>query len=254
MTWRYAFASIIGTSHRELNLPCQDRCLVQVLRGTAEAEVLAIAVADGAGSAAQAERGAYLVTETLIGCAQRALSDGLRLQDITRALAQSWIGDVVLAVGEQADLDGIPARDLAATALLTLATPQAVACIQVGDGVQVVRVDGRYEIALWPQNGEYASSTTFACDADAIVAAEARVITGHIQEVAVMTDGVQSLAIHYASRTAHSPFFEALLPTVRRASVGEDGALNRALGDFLDSQQVNDRTNDDKTLVLASLG
>ena len=254
MSWRYVWASTIGTGHRELGLPCQDRCIVQLQQGTNEPEVLVIAVADGAGSAAQAERGAYLVTETLLGCAQRALQNGLRVPEVTRDIARAWITEVVAAIREQAALAGIPARDYAATALLTLATPQAAACVQVGDGVQVVHLDDRYEVAIWPQNGEYASSTVFACDEDAIEAADVRVLVGRIQDVAAMTDGVQSLAIHYASRTAHGPFFNALLPSVRQASPGEDERLNRALADFLDTRQVNERTNDDKTLVLASLG
>ncbi len=252
MSWRYVWASAIGTAHRDLGLPCQDRGVVQIQHGSSEPEALVIAVADGAGSASAADRGAYLVTETLLTCVQQALNSGLRVADITSEDARAWIAEVVSCVQMQANAVGLPAREMAATALLAIATPQVVACIQVGDGVQVVRVDDRYEIALWPQNGEYASSTNFACDADAITATEVRIITGVIQDIAVMTDGVQALALHYASHTAHAPFFDALLPAVRNAPPGEDDSLNRALADFLDSVMVNDRTTDDKTLVMAS--
>jgi hypothetical protein len=255
MTWRYVWAREAGTSHLEHGIPCQDDCAILTMAGSREPEVLVIAVADGAGSADEAERGSKLVVQTLLTCAQRSLAAGLRIEEIGQETAREWIATVVAAVEEQASLMGIPPRSLAATALLTLATARAVACVQVGDGVQVVRVkDQSYQVAIWPHQGEYASTTVFACDGDAIEAAEARVFTGPIADVVVMTDGMQPLAIHYATRSAHTPFFDMMLRSVRGADPGEHPELNRALGEFLLTEEVNQRTTDDKTLVIASLG
>jgi hypothetical protein len=70
-----------------------------------------------------------------------------------------------------------------------------------------------------------------------------------VDELALFTDGLQMLALHFASRSAHRPFFEPLFTTLREAANPE--ALGGPLREFLDSPAVNERTEDDKTLVLA---
>ena len=70
--------------------------------------------------------------------------------------------------------------------------------------------------------------------------------------MALLTDGLQGLALRFASREAHGPFFEPMFARLRReARRGLDG-LHGELARFLDSPAVNQRTDDDKTLVLAT--
>ncbi|MGL4552961.1 MAG: PP2C family serine/threonine-protein phosphatase, partial [Gemmataceae bacterium] len=64
-------------------------------------------------------------------------------------------------------------------------------------------------------------------------------------------DGLQGLALHYATRTAHGPFFAPLFRALRGADPEELGDPMRA---FLESPRVNGRTDDDKTLILAARG
>lgn len=73
-----------------------------------------------------------------------------------------------------------------------------------------------------------------------------------IDEVALLSDGLQRLALHYQTRTAHAAFFKPMLATLRDASEDALESLSARLEDYLSSPAVNERTDDDKTLVLAS--
>ncbi|HEX8825551.1 MAG TPA: protein phosphatase 2C domain-containing protein, partial [Archangium sp.] len=119
---------------------------------------------------------------------------------------------------------------------------------QVGDGAIVVRRGGDYVPVFWPQVGQYANSTWFLTSRDMEQVLE--VTCGEpVDELAVFTDGLQMLALHFASRSVHRPFFESLFSTLREAARPEE--LVVPLRTFLDSPAVNARTEDDKTLVLA---
>ena len=65
-----------------------------------------------------------------------------------------------------------------------------------------------------------------------------------------VTDGLQMLALNFAGRTAHRPFFEPMFRRLRSAAPGE--GLPLALRRFLNSPAVNGRSDDDKTLILAT--
>jgi hypothetical protein len=73
-----------------------------------------------------------------------------------------------------------------------------------------------------------------------------------IDEIGLFTDGLQRLLLHEATKTAHGPFFRAVFPPVRGESPGCSDRLSIALADLLASSRVNQRTDDDKTLILAT--
>ncbi len=76
-----------------------------------------------------------------------------------------------------------------------------------------------------------------------------------VDEVAIFTDGVERLVLDLQERTAHAPFFRTLFGWVAKteaAAVNEEIPTSEAMGRYLGSKQINDRTDDDKTLILAS--
>jgi hypothetical protein len=76
---------------------------------------------------------------------------------------------------------------------------------------------------------------------------------GSIDEIALLSDGIEPLVLHYASQTVHAPFFNRMFGPVRRSEViGEDRALSQNLEGYLASPAILERTDDDKTLVLAT--
>ena len=73
-----------------------------------------------------------------------------------------------------------------------------------------------------------------------------------IDQVALFSDGLQRLALHYQNRTAHAPFFRSKMQGLEAAEDASPAALSAQLALFLSSPPVNERTDDDKTLILAT--
>jgi hypothetical protein len=68
-----------------------------------------------------------------------------------------------------------------------------------------------------------------------------------------MTDGLQSLALHYASQSVHQPFFQGMFQPLHASSgSAEVPALSDSLEGFLASERVRMRTDDDVSLILAT--
>jgi hypothetical protein len=145
-------------------------------------------------------------------------------------------------------------RDLACTLLAAIVAPIGGGALQIGDGVIVI---GEEKLAwrwlFWPQKGEYANTTFFLSDEKALANAETAPLPDEVLDLAMMSDGLEPLAVHFASRTAHEPFFRSVLAPLHAASgSGEVLPLSQGLSTLLASPAVRSRTDDDATLVLAT--
>ena len=106
---------------------------------------------------------------------------------------------------------------------------------------------------FWPQKGEYANSTFFLSDETALANAEVAALTDDVQDVALMSDGLEPLAMQFAARTTHEPFFRTVLaPLHTVAAPGEAPPLSSGLVALLATPAVRARTDDDATLVIAT--
>jgi hypothetical protein len=148
---------------------------------------------------------------------------------------------------------GLVVRDLACTFLGVVSLPQAAIAIQIGDGGIVVNAGKGLELALIPMVGEYANMTHFVTDDNAVEILQTREYSSQLTEVAVFSDGVQRLALQMATNTPHEPFFTPFFDALRKAAPENEEGLHLALVNFLNSERVNARTDDDKTLVIATL-
>jgi hypothetical protein len=63
---------------------------------------------------------------------------------------------------------------------------------------------------------------------------------------------LQTIALNYQQQTAHEPFFKGLFAPLQNLQEGYSRELSESLAAFLTSSRVNEKTDDDKTLVLAS--
>lgn len=245
--WRFAAARTAGTSHLRANLPCQDRFACAALPGGS----LVLAVADGAGSAAMAEQGAEIAVNTIINYLKRFLEDGRSDFVMMLREAATMAREAIIA---ESDRTGLELRSYASTLLSLVLTPGGGGALQIGDGVIVVS-DGceEWSWVFWPQRGEYANTTYFLTDQDACERLEVEVFSGVITDVALMSDGLEPLALHYASKTVHNPFFEGMFqPLLRVEGSAEINQISGALEQFLASERVGSRTDDDVTLLLAT--
>jgi hypothetical protein len=252
--WRLAAASALGAAHLKLGLPCQDahRCGVQ--RTVGGEPVLVAVVCDGAGSAARAEAGAGLASRLIhdeIAAALRA--EDFEVRDITRAWIEERLGRFQAEVAALAEAEECTPRDYACTLVAAAVGPGRAVFFQIGDGAIVVGEDEEtFRWIFWPDHGEYENVTFFATDPEAASHLQFELVEKRIDEVALLSDGLQRLALHYQTRTAHAGFFKPMLTTLRATPENELESLSAQLEAYLSSPQVNERTDDDKTLILAS--
>jgi hypothetical protein len=100
-----------------------------------------------------------------------------------------------------------------------------------------------------PQRGEYANETYFLTQEDALEHVQVSVHEKAVNSLAVMSDGLTRLALRLPAHEPHPPFFQPLFAFTARAQ-DEQKAAGHLL-EFLASDRVCDRTDDDKSLVLA---
>jgi hypothetical protein len=252
VNWRFLNAAARGTSHERTDVPCQDDCFADVLRVDGAEPVLVAVASDGAGSAASAEEGSGLVCELLPARIEEWLRGGGTVEALQRDVVEQWIGAVRTAIDERAALKELTPRDFACTLVAALVGSTAAAFLQIGDGAIVAWTGETAEVIFWPDGGEYANMTFFTTDEDWAKHLHFEVRGAAFDEVALMTDGLQRLALVFESRAAHAPFFEPMFRALRTAPPGFATELEPSLVTFLGSEAVNARTDDDKSLVLAT--
>jgi hypothetical protein len=245
--WRYMAANATGTSHFRHELPCQDRYAAIV-----EGDWFIAAVCDGAGSAKCSEIGAQIASTVIVDECKRALVLGV---DAGRAVreALSVAREAIICHAEQSQ---IAIRDYSTTALAIVIGPAGGAAAQIGDGLIAIRERGdEWSWVFWPQRGEYANVTHFLVDDNAEQVIESGPISALITDVALMTDGLEPLALHYETRVVHTPFFEGFARPLRNIPTeGFSAELSDQLTKFLMSPKVTTRADDDLTFVLATTG
>lgn len=253
--WRYAFASVRGTSHDRTGVPCQDASACSVIPSADGESILVAVVSDGAGSATRSDDGARRACEMFTEAISAHVLHGGSVCDINREHAHRWLADFQHCIREGAERDGLVPRDFACTVLVAVIGIEHAVFFQMGDGAIVVSDQAEpneYTWVFWPKRGEYANTTYFATDSDASDHLDFALVNGCIAEVALFTDGIESLALHYETQTAHGPFFRPIFAAVRLTPPGLSHHLSGALATFLDSARVNARSDDDKTLAVAT--
>jgi hypothetical protein len=123
--------------------------------------------------------------------------------------------------------------------------------MQIGDGGIVLDFGEGYELAIEPMVGEYANMTHFVTDEDAVRILSTSLYQNVALRVAAFTDGVQRLALNLAESSPHAPFFDPFFRVLENTQADMEDALGAALRRFLQSDAVNERTDDDKTLIFA---
>ena len=249
--WRYAGSSRMGTSHQTTGTSCQDGHCVDVISDRDGQDVLVAVASDGAGSASHSHIGSEVLCTTLMEHFRILIENGANLADFQRPDLDEVLTAAVQAIENRATQEGLATRDLAATCLAAIVSPTVVVAIQVGDGAIVIdNGTDHYEPVIWPMRGEFANETVFLYQPSAIPQAEFRVIARTIRDIAVFTDGIQMVALHYESRTAPASFFRPLFNTMALQPPGSSKVLDGAVGVLLDAPSILCRTDDDRTLVL----
>lgn len=198
-----------------------------------------------------ADMGAQTVVETVVDSATRALLTGGTDPRKLLTDAATAARDRLSAVARD---QAIELREFASTLLAVITGPQGGAVLQIGDGVIVVSEQGSdWRWAFWPQHGEYANTTHFLTDEDATAFLQVDHLGAAVSDIALTTDGLERLALHYGSKAVYRPFFDGIFNPLHQAEgAGEITSLSTALDAFLKSERVSARTDDDVSLIIAT--
>ncbi len=247
--WRHIAQSLQGPSHVGDGTPCQDHNSVQLL-GDDDAAALVACIADGAGSAKYGDAGSTIACQTIIENARSFIDSNGRLDGLQSEDALRWCEDARSRIEEEATRRECPCRELATTLCTAIVTPTSAFFFQIGDGAIILGNRGIYGVVFWPQSGEYANSTNFITADDFRERLEFVTTTSRFTDIALFTDGLERLALRFEGQTAHAPFFDPLFRALR--ATNDMGSLNDGLRQFLASGPVQSRSDDDKTLILAT--
>jgi hypothetical protein len=252
--WVWAAARVAGTSHLKEGMPCQDSFACRVWQGRDGPPVLVAALADGAGSAERADVGSALATSLFVDIVCETFDDGASLENRAETLRYA-IGEARLAVQLKAGHDGRIADDYASTFVAAILSPACAVVGQIGDGAAVIS-DGSngWRPVHWPDHGEYANTTSFLTQADALNTLRVASYQAPIKRIALFSDGLERLVLDFRNRTAHGPFFDGVFRRLNPPiESGYCAQVSDGLASLLASDRVNARTDDDKSLLCAAL-
>lgn len=237
--WMPASACVAGRSHEKAGVPCQDAAGALV-----GPEIVAVALADGAGSARHADTGARLCVAAILEIVSTQF-DALASVDPARAREE-----IITAIREriegEARAHGVVATDYASTLLFVAVEGERYVAGHLGDGVIACERNGRSEVLSCPHRGEHANETVFVTSRDA--ARLMSLVRGDLDgrsSFALMSDGsAESLYVRRDGTLA--PALRSLwgwLDTTAPAAV--ERALETNLRDLF-----RERTGDDCSLAL----
>ncbi len=250
--WWAVGAVARGVSHQANGSPCQDALGYRFLSDG----VLVAALADGAGTADKADRGAQAAVDAALDCLETALAEELL---VTQAEWEELVHRAFVAararVMRLAEEEGEPLRGYATTLTCLIATAYHIVAGALGDGVVVAgEAEGDLQAVTQIQRGEYANETYFLTQDQALEHLQTVAIYGTFDRLAMMSDGLTRLALKLPAYQPHRPFFQPLFTFALDAREGDGEAQERAeaqLRAFLTSERVCARTDDDKSLLLA---
>lgn len=250
--WRIAHASAIGTAHINQRTECQDRYGCEIVK-TNDGEVLIAVVADGAGSTTDGQIGAEIACQFFIEEAADFLnSQDASISSLNLEFGKLWLSFFQKKISEIAEKEKKTMRDFASTFVTAIIGENQAVFFQIGDGGAVFSTSGEaksYKFAITPEESEYVNVTEFLTDENAINSLRFEKINERIEDLILFSDGIFAVAVDYQSGQPHEPF---LMPMIAPLRNGNGNNLDEKLVNFLSSPKMNEKTDDDKTIILAS--
>ena len=253
--WRVAQASAIGTAHLNQGTECQDRYASQTVK-IKNGEVLLLGVvADGAGSTTDGQTGAEIACRLFID----EVTDFLNSQDaavgsLNAEFGKFWISYFRQKITAIAETQGKTIRDFASTLVAAVVGEKQAAFFQLGDGAAVFSLSGEsgsYRFAIVPEEAEYVNVTQFLTDETAAESLRFELIDERIEDLILFSDGIFAVAVDYQTGRPHEPFLRPMIAPLRN---GGGNNLDEKLESFLGSPKLDEKTDDDKTIILATRG
>lgn len=247
--WRYLACGVAGPDHQQSGGDLQDRNRVQVVQNDSQVALVAC-VADGAGSAEFGGEGAEIACHVVASNAVDHFRAARSHEPPDRTEIIRWCDFARFEIERNAEARESASRQFATTLCFALVASDWATFFQIGDGAIIVRRNGALGTVFWPQSGEFANSTNFITSDDYQDHLEFCVTSIRVDEVALLTDGMERMSLCFDSRTPYVPFFGPIFDAMHGPS--DDARLSAELQAFLVSEPVQNRSHDDKTIIIAS--
>jgi hypothetical protein len=220
-----------------------------VTRCISVGDTLVAVVSDGAGSASFGRQGAALTCRTISERARRYFTCSGEFP--AEEEVWPWICQVRERIDRAAAARGLARREFSCTLIAVFANSLGTMVLHIGDGAAVARMDEDWSAMSWPAHGEYAAQTFFITD-DPVPRLRIAAPLGPVVAVAVFSDGIERLVLDFSTLRASAGFFDAMTrPLLASPLLGRNRKLSASLQEYLDSETINRRTDDDKSLILA---
>jgi len=246
--WVDVCTSIVGTSHVERGAQCQDASAITRLDDSGE--VVIVALSDGAGSASHSNLGAQTVVRHWIEYFSNLLNQspdpGAVLAECGLPEMFSLLEDIRKTIEAEALAFDVHPSDFSATLLGAVLTPSHALVAQVGDGCWVGRINGVLGCLTWPTGGEFAGQTLFATSQSAPRALQLVHLHTPPSALAGFTDGLERLLLDFKTQVPATGFFSPVFQALKSSPSTFRGDLEN----YLQSESVCERTDDDKSIAL----
>ena len=275
--WAIVGTSVIGNSHIQMKLACQDNCKYEYLGNG-----WGIAVtSDGAGSAKRSEIGSKIVIERVVEHLKKLIDEeGWKSNGIlpTDAVWMQKAYIVLHTVSEEiagfGKAKGIEYKDLSATVIALVHAPMGLLSVHIGDGRAGYKdLKGNWKSVVTPHKGEEANQTIFITSEfwshpnyvmSGVFVPECVVIREPITAFTLMSDGCEHTTWlcnqfddkqkkYYDANIPYAKLFDSLCETIIGFHEENTPLEERASKweNFIVSGNKSFRAeSDDKTLVL----
>lgn len=243
--WQAIGASAIGTGHIRSGKPCQDYHGYRILD-----DCIIAAVADGLGSASKSEEGSRLAVNACLEYLENTLDLATPdILDLSCNIMRHAFLESKKVLRDKSLKENRHIREYATTMLILVAFPDLLITGHIGDGGIVGMKQDKTILTLSPPiKMEYVNDVIPLTSKNMINNLRIFVYEDSFSAIAMFTDGIQNMALFLAENTPHSPFFSPFFHAITKKM--DTVSVSQDLADFLMSEKVCKRTDDDKTLLV----
>lgn len=240
--WVAVQSAAIGKSHIQDNSVCQDKTFIYETPN-----VLAVALADGAGSAGLSHYGAETVTREVCKLLCERF-DEFYNSDTPLPVKSTILAHLLNALRDTATENQCELSDLASTLLAVAISDKRFFVVHLGDGVIAYTKEDEIKVVFGPRNGEFANTTYFVTSSHALEMMNlVKGLATSINGFALMSDGSEA-SLYSKQRNEVAPVLQRL---VKRLGMTSPEYLQPVLQASLEDV-ITKKTRDDCSLILVS--
>jgi len=249
--WQGVSVFTRGRRHTKEKHPCQDYGgFVKRFRGIKKEPIFLACVADGASFAKYSHLGAQIAVRTAL----KNFSSFLKSEEkFTQESFNDQLTSVLYAIQEKqrqiAKKYKAQPDDFSTTFLFICIMPSICFAAQVGDGFILVKQEDekKYNLVFAPLKGEHINETRFL-PLKNFKSVKMFFKKGVVDFCLLATDGIENVAFKMSTWEPSDGFFSPLEKHVRENA--SQKSLERDLLKFLRGERIQNKNQDDKTLLM----